>query len=145
MYLLINDTKYTVTKRIKTKDTVKYLGVSPSIENIDGISGIAKMYTNEDFFMSEDSLDDYKYKTFTGTLLVLTNKEKELPEDQTKTPNYRLTMLEKENTDLTQRLAETDEIAIDLYEASLANEAINAEQDEAIIEIYETMEGLING
>lgn len=145
MYLLINDTKYTVTRRIKTKDTVKYLGVSPSIENIDGISGIAKMYTNEDFFMSEDSLDDYKYKTFTGTLLVITNKEKELPEDQTKTPNYRLTMLEKENTDLTQRLAETDEIAIDLYEASLANEAINAEQDEAIIEIYETMEGLING
>ena len=40
---------------------------------------------------------------------------------------------------LEEQLAETDEVAIDLYEANLAQEAINAEQDEAIIEIYEMM------
>ena len=44
-----------------------------------------------------------------------------------------------------EHLAETDEIAIDLFEASLAQEAINAEQDEAIIEIYEMMEVATNG
>ena len=43
------------------------------------------------------------------------------------------------------QLAESDEIAIELYEANLAQEAINAEQDEAIIEIYEKMEGTNNG
>lgn len=52
---------------------------------------------------------------------------------------------EERLTSLEDQLAEADEIAIDLYEASLANESINAEQDEAIIDIYEIMEGLING
>lgn len=49
-----------------------------------------------------------------------------------------------ENVALSEQLAETDEAAIELYEASLNQEAINAEQDEAIIEIYEMMEGAIN-
>ena len=38
-------------------------------------------------------------------------------------------------------LALADETAIELYEASLAQEEINAAQDEALIELYETMEG----
>ena len=46
---------------------------------------------------------------------------------------------------LEQTLAETDEMAIDLFEANLAQSAINAEQDEAIIEIYEMMEVANNG
>lgn len=50
-----------------------------------------------------------------------------------------------ENKALTSQLAETDEVAIELYEASLTQEAINAEQDEAIIEIYEAMEVMNNG
>lgn len=49
------------------------------------------------------------------------------------------------NKELESHLAETDEVAIELYEASLAQEAINAEQDEAIIEIYEAMEVMSNG
>lgn len=50
-----------------------------------------------------------------------------------------------ENEALRTQLAETEEAAIELFEANLNQEAINAEQDEAIIEIYETMEGMING
>ena len=46
---------------------------------------------------------------------------------------------------LEQQLAETDEAAIQLYEANLTLEQHNAEQDEAIIEIYELMGGLTNG
>lgn len=52
---------------------------------------------------------------------------------------------EERVAELEAQLAETDEAAIQLYEASLAQEAVNAEQDEAIIEIYETVEGLLNG
>ena len=53
--------------------------------------------------------------------------------------------LTAENMALNEHLAETDEVAIDLFEASLAQEEINAEQDEAIITIYEMMEGINNG
>lgn len=53
--------------------------------------------------------------------------------------------LKAENEALREQLAETDEAAIELYEASMTQEAVNAEQDEAIIEIYEAMEGIING
>ena len=48
-------------------------------------------------------------------------------------------------SEVEQTLAETDEMAIDLFEANLAQSAINAEQDEAIIEIYEMMEVANNG
>jgi hypothetical protein len=53
--------------------------------------------------------------------------------------------LRTKNEELAAHLAETDEVAIDLYEAGLEQEAINAEQDEAIIEIYEMMEVASNG
>lgn len=53
--------------------------------------------------------------------------------------------LDAENETMQARLAEADEVAIDLYEAGLNQAAINAEQDEAIIEIYEMMEGANNG
>ena len=48
-------------------------------------------------------------------------------------------------TEQEMHLMETDEVAIQLFENSLTLEAVNAEQDEAIIEIYEAMEGIING
>lgn len=44
-----------------------------------------------------------------------------------------------------KQLAETDEAAIELYEANMMLEQANAEQDEAIIEIYEMMGEVING
>lgn len=53
--------------------------------------------------------------------------------------------LQLENETLKAQLAEAEEVAIDLYEASLIQEDINAEQDEAIIEIYEAMEVITNG
>ena len=142
MYLLINEVKHSVTKRTKTSDTIEYWGVTTAPEEI---SGTAQLFSDDDFLLCEDNLDNYERKYHKGTLLVVTNKPVETPEDPTTTPEYRLSMLEEENALLNERLAETDEVAIDLYEATLANEAINAEQDEAIIEIYETMEGLING
>lgn len=57
----------------------------------------------------------------------------------------QLDMLNRNASYLEQELAETDEAAIELYEANLTLEQHNAEQDEAIIEIYELMGGLTNG
>lgn len=48
-------------------------------------------------------------------------------------------------TDYEIQLAETDEIAISLYETTLMQDIINNEQDLAIIEIYEAMGGMNNG
>lgn len=74
MYLLINDKKYTVSKRIVSDDTIKYLSVTPEIEDLGEISGTIQMYTDEDFLLSEDNIDDYGRRTFTGTLLTITNQ-----------------------------------------------------------------------
>lgn len=51
--------------------------------------------------------------------------------------------LKEKDAEQSDHLAEVDEIAIDLYEQNLALEAISAGQDEAIIEIYEMMGGIV--
>ena len=44
---------------------------------------------------------------------------------------------EQRVSDLEEQIAQADETAIDLYEAQEAQETINAQQDEALMEIYE--------
>lgn len=77
MYLMINGTRHTVSRRIVTKDTIKYLSVTPAPENI---SGTAQMYTNDGFLLSEDNLDGFTRKQYTGTLLMVTNKPEPVPQ-----------------------------------------------------------------
>ena len=85
MYLIINDNQYTVSKRIVTSDTIKYLTVTPEPDNI---SGIAKMYTDEGFLLSEDNLDNFERKIYTGTLLTVTNKPEYTPQPPPSLPEY---------------------------------------------------------
>lgn len=85
MYLIINDNRYTVSKRIVTSDTIKYLTVTPKPDNI---SGIVKMYTDEGFLLSEDDLDNFERKTYTGTLLTVTNKPEYTPQPPPSLPEY---------------------------------------------------------
>lgn len=85
MYLIINNNQYTVSRRIVTKDTIKYLTVIPEPDNI---SGIAKMYTDEGFLLSEDNLDNFERKTYTGTLLTVTNKPEYIPQPSPSLPEY---------------------------------------------------------
>jgi hypothetical protein len=42
---------------------------------------------------------------------------------------------------LEEQIAQADETAIELYEANLAQEEINAAQDDALIELYELIGG----
>ena len=44
---------------------------------------------------------------------------------------------EKRVSDLEEQIAQADETAISLYEAQEAQETINAQQDEALMQIYE--------
>lgn len=85
MYLIINDKQYSVSKRIVTDDTIKYLMVTPEPNNI---SGIVKMYTNEGFLLSEDNVDDFERKIYTGTLLTVTNKPEYIPQPIPSLPEY---------------------------------------------------------
>ena len=85
MYLIINGNRYTVSRRIVEKDTIKYLTVEPKPEDI---SGIAKMYTDEGFLLSEDNLDSFERKTYTGTLLIVTNAPEYTPQPTPSLPEY---------------------------------------------------------
>ena len=85
MYLIINNKQYSVSKRIVSKDTIKYLTVTPEPDNI---SGIAKMYTDEGFLLSEDNLDNFERKTYTGTLLIVTNAPEYTPQPPPSLPEY---------------------------------------------------------
>ena len=76
MYLLINNTQYPVTKRIVTKDTVKYLSVSPDPRPV---SGPVQMYRDDGFLLSEDDSTSYTRQTYAGTILTLTNKPEPVP------------------------------------------------------------------
>lgn len=76
MYLLINNTQYPVTKRIVTKDTVKYLSVSPDPRPV---SGPVQMYRNDGFLLAEDDSTSYTRQTYAGTILTLTNKPEPVP------------------------------------------------------------------
>lgn len=83
MYLKIGETNYTVTRRLVSSDTIKYLGVTPEVGEI---SGKIQMYRNDGFLLSEDNVDDFDRKLFSGTLLQLTNKPEITPTSFTPTP-----------------------------------------------------------
>lgn len=76
MYLKIGETNYTVTRRLVSSDTIKYLGVTPEV---GVISGKIQMYRNDGFLMSEDNADDFDRRLYSGTLLQLTNKPEIVP------------------------------------------------------------------
>ncbi len=71
MYLVINEARHTVTRRVVTPDTIKYLGVTPDPTEI---SGIIHMYRDDGFLMSTDDSSKFSRKLFSGTLMQLTNK-----------------------------------------------------------------------
>ena len=101
MYLLINDTRHTVSRRIVTKDTIKYLSVTPEPGTV---SGTIQVYRDDGFLMAEDNADGFERQQYIGTLLTLTNKPEPIPVDPTTTDSYRIATLESENKLLTQQV-----------------------------------------
>lgn len=76
MYLIINGDKYSVSKRIVSVDTIKYLSVKPRPENI---SGTIVMYRDDGFLMSKDDVSNFERNNYSGTLLTLTSKPVPVP------------------------------------------------------------------
>lgn len=70
MYLNINGTRHTVARRIVSKDTIKYLGVTPTPSTI---TGVIRMYRNDGFLMSSDDSSKFSRKLCSGNLVQLTN------------------------------------------------------------------------
>lgn len=83
MYLLINEKKHSVSRRLVSEDTIKYLSVEPKPESI---SGTIQMYTDEDFLLSEDNADGFERKDYVGTLLLLTNAPEPTPQPIPESP-----------------------------------------------------------
>lgn len=78
MYLLINGNRHTAKSRYvpKGKDTVKFLGVAPAVEEI---SGTIQMYCDDGFLLREDDTSKYERKFMSGTVLTLTNEPEPTP------------------------------------------------------------------
>lgn len=70
MYLIINNNKHGLRQRIVSADTVKYLCVTPSPEEV---SGVVQMFRDDGFLMSEDNAADYARVSIHGSLVTMTN------------------------------------------------------------------------
>lgn len=82
-----------------------------------------------------DTVEDYAHPRIDGQTVVLSNTAPTEPEPKPEpvpTVDERITILE-------EQLVQADETSIALYEAQETQEAINAQQDEALMEIYEML------
>lgn len=78
MYLIINNNKHGVRQRIVSADTVKYLCVTPSPEEV---SGTIQMFRDDGFLMCEDNAADYERVSINGGLVTMTNAPVPVPVD----------------------------------------------------------------
>ena len=76
MYLLINGSRYTVSRRIKRDDTLKFLDVTPDPGEVDGI---ILMYRNDGFLLSQDNTADYTRQEYSNDVYTLTNQPEPEP------------------------------------------------------------------
>lgn len=92
MFLMINGkTRHSCTKRIVKGKTIKYLSVTPAVEEI---AGKIQMFRDDGFLLSEDNADDYARKSYTGTLLQISNDPAPVNTPPAPTVEQRLSALE---------------------------------------------------
>ena len=86
MYLKIGEKQYSVSRRVVTEDTIKYLSVTPDPGEV---TGKIQMYRDDGFLFSEDDAGNYTRQTYAGTLLTLTNQPVPEPAPQPSAPNMQ--------------------------------------------------------
>jgi hypothetical protein len=96
MYLIINEQRHTVSRRMVTNDTVKYLSVSPAPAEL---TGVIRMYHNNGDLLSEDVCEDYSRRFVTGSLVTLTNQPKPSPAPVQPTLEEQMAQAIKEGVD----------------------------------------------
>ena len=77
---------------------------------------------------SEENLEIAKAQSYNGKYAI-----EDIPDE----PHEPTTTTEQRVSDLEEQIVQADETAIALYEAQEAQEVINTQQDEALMEIYE--------
>lgn len=137
-----------------------YITVDEQNRIVDGFSNAFRQPTDTDACINEQggyqfrlfpdgeenpSLLDWDgmiplYKWENGEVVKRTEEEVEADRAALPVPEAAPTT-EERITLLEAQLAESDEVAISLYEAQAAQEAVNAEQDDAILELYELVGG----
>lgn len=131
MYILYHNEKYSCTCR--PGETMSYHGLPATFPA--PVSGEIVLCADDDFVMRTDYAEDYLRQVFEDGVLTLTNAPEPMPEVNLETT------LDERVTALEDALALTDETAIELYEAMMAQEEINTAQDDALIELYEMIGG----
>ncbi len=91
MFLSINGKIHSVSKRIVKGETIKYLSVTPAVEEI---AGKIQMFRDDGFLLSEDNADNYARKSYVGTLLQISNDPEPVPVTPQPTVEQRVTALE---------------------------------------------------
>ena len=91
MFLSINGKIHSVSKRIVKGETIKYLSVTPAVEEI---AGKIQMFRDDGFLLSEDNADDYTRRRYVGTLLQISNDPEPVPVTPQPTVEQRVTALE---------------------------------------------------
>lgn len=76
MYLLINGSQYTVSRRIKRDDTLKFLDVTTDPGEVNGV---ISMYRDDGFLLSQDNTADYTRQEYSNHVYILTNQPKPEP------------------------------------------------------------------
>ena len=72
MYLKIGTKRYPCSRRVVTREAVKYLSVRPDPGKV---SGTLRLYRDDGFLLSTDRAGDYGAQTYRGTVLTLRRKE----------------------------------------------------------------------
>lgn len=133
MYITYNEINYPCT--CYPSKTMIYRGLPDDFPV--PVSGEIALCADDGFVMRVDVAEDYLRQTFECGVLMLTN----IPEQEPTGPAESGPALEERVADLEDALALTDETAIELYEAMMAQEEINTAQDDALIELYEMIGG----
>lgn len=76
MYLMINSQRHTCTRRIVKGGTVRYLSVTPPVEEI---AGRIRLFRDDGFLLVEDDADSYERKRQVGTLLEVSSDPEPAP------------------------------------------------------------------
>lgn len=88
----------------------------------------------EEYTEMEPVTEEREYTMLTVTEMTEGTLPDPVPEDTTPTDKERIATLE-------EQLTESDAVAMALYEASLEQQTVNAEQDAAILGLYEMIGG----
>ncbi len=137
MHLEYNDMNYPC--KCRPSATMVYRGLPDDFPT--PVEGEIKLCSDDGFVMRTDNTADYLRQTFENGTLTLTNVPEPVEEEE---PEYTETpkpTLKQRVTELETQLAESDAVAMALYEASVEQDAVNAEQDEAILGLYELIGG----